>query len=216
MSTTWLPPQEGTDRERFTREPAGPESPAWSPPSFQPTVEATPWSPPPAAVHEPTYLRRAAGALVDLVIAVVCFFLPFFVGGLIAGMVGTTEQQDDQIILPIGFVLAGLLVFGLPVAMAARRGDGNGKTLGKEVVGLRAVRLDGGPVGWGTALLRELLGKPLLGMTLLWLVLDAVWPLVDERRQALHDKIASTVVAPAQANVSANAEIAGASTSAGR
>ena len=52
-----------------------------------------------------------------------------------------------------------------------RRGRGNGQTLGKE----------------------------LLGITGVWILVDNLWPLADARNQALHDKLASTVVLDASA-----------------
>ena len=60
-----------------------------------------------------------------------------------------------------------------------------------------------GPLSWGTVLLRWLgqnwygiaSGVPILGSVVsLWPVIDLLWPLWDDRRQALHDKFAGTSV----------------------
>ena len=198
----WLPPQNAS------------ETMPWSPPP-QSEAPAT-WSSAAATPVEATLLRRAGGLLIDLLLFVACFFLPFIIGGFIAGIVGTTQQTDDRVLLPIAGVVAALLMLLLPVALTARRGDANGQTLGKQAVGLRAARTDGQPIGWGTALVRELFGKLLLGFTVVWLIADALVTLADDRRQSLHDRLASTVVVPAQASDSARADSTGAATSAGR
>ncbi len=73
-----------------------------------------------------------------------------------------------------------------------RPGEGNGQTLGKQLLGIRVVRDDGEPVGLGTALGRDLVAKPALGI--LTLGLDFLWPLGERERRALHDKAARTHV----------------------
>lgn len=77
-------------------------------------------------------------------------------------------------------------------------------TPGKLLLGLRIRRWDApGPLGWGTVLRRwagmnlgALLGLiPIVGfLGVVWPFADLLWPLWDKRRQALHDKIATTVV----------------------
>jgi len=61
-----------------------------------------------------------------------------------------------------------------------------GRTPGMAALGLRVTRADGRPVLWFAALLRALL--------LVCFPLGALWLLVDRRHQALHDKVARTVV----------------------
>ena len=76
----------------------------------------------------------------------------------------------------------------------------NGQTPGKQLVGIRAVRLDGRPLGWGMSFVREFVIKFLLigflsniSFGILWLV-DYLFPLFDRDQQALHDKIVSSLV----------------------
>lgn len=79
---------------------------------------------------------------------------------------------------------------------------GNGQTLGKRVMGIRAVPVEADqPLGFGRAMRRwTTLGLPTLlwyccGFGLLLQLIDAVSPLFDQPlRQALHDKRAQTVV----------------------
>jgi len=61
-----------------------------------------------------------------------------------------------------------------------------GCTPGMALLGLRVRRADGRPVRWFSALLR--------GILLVSFPLGALWLLVDRRRQALHDKVARTIV----------------------
>lgn len=67
-----------------------------------------------------------------------------------------------------------------------------GQTLGKIALGIKVVRLDTIQVpGYGTAALREILGKLVSTLTL---GIGYLWMLWDPKRQTLHDKIAGTVV----------------------
>lgn len=77
-------------------------------------------------------------------------------------------------------------------------------TPGKMAIGLKVrLRETPGPLSWGTVLLRWLgqnwyglaSGVPVLGGLLsLWPVVDLLWPLWDDKKQALHDKVAKTNV----------------------
>ncbi len=66
-----------------------------------------------------------------------------------------------------------------------------GATIGKRALGLRVVMSDGQPVDWFTIMVREMAGKI---FSTLPLGLGFWWVSWDTRKQALHDKIASTVV----------------------
>ena len=102
-------------------------------------------------------------------------------------------------------VLVTGIVFG-PLALVAfflyealfmmRRGERNGQTPGKQLVGIR-VRADGGePMTFGTGFLRDTVGKTLLGTVTggLYTLVDFVWPLFDGEKRALHDMLAKTHV----------------------
>ena len=73
-------------------------------------------------------------------------------------------------------------------------------TVGKHAVGLAVRRVDGSRVSFGRALLRELVARQLLFGTAgafiggLPQLLDLLFPLWDDRRQSLHDKMAGTIV----------------------
>jgi len=81
-----------------------------------------------------------------------------------------------------------------------REGARNGQTLGKQLVGIRVVRDNGLPFGFGAAVLREVVLKQLaVGIAssiipfIPWF-LDYFWPLWDDQNRALHDMGASTHV----------------------
>jgi uncharacterized RDD family membrane protein YckC len=73
-------------------------------------------------------------------------------------------------------------------------------TVGKHAVGLAVRRIDGSRVSFGRALLREVVARQLLFGTAgafiggLPQLLDLLFPLWDDRRQSLHDKVAGTIV----------------------
>jgi len=80
-------------------------------------------------------------------------------------------------------------------------GSERGQTVGKMALGIRVRDADGGgPIGVGRGALRALVASlpgqiPFVGF--IWVLLDNLWPLWDTRRQALHDKVANSVVVDA-------------------
>lgn len=71
----------------------------------------------------------------------------------------------------------------------ADRGD----SVGKAAMDIVVVDADQGRnLGWGTTLLREPLGRAIVDS--LFLGIGELWLLVDDDRQAIHDKVAGTYV----------------------
>jgi uncharacterized RDD family membrane protein YckC len=70
----------------------------------------------------------------------------------------------------------------------------NGQTLGKMLLGIRVVGPDGGPPGWGRALLRELVGRGVEEGICALGTLGLFWMLWDAEQQTWHDKIGGTHV----------------------
>ena len=87
--------------------------------------------------------------------------------------------------------------------LMGREGEKNGMTLGKQIVGIRVVKEDGQPVTVGFAVLREFVVRTLLFGIVGWFflgipgLLDVLWPLWDDKNQALHDKMVSSYVVKA-------------------
>ena len=131
-----------------------------------------------------------------------------------------TGSGDDWEAL--GWVLAGAILGALAGAvlwmvltvwLVRRPGAHNGQTLGKQILGIRAVCADRGEIGLGRTLLRETLAKgvlvgitsavvsALLGFVDIGLIGFAIaallWyspALFDEQRRALQDHLAGTRV----------------------
>jgi uncharacterized RDD family membrane protein YckC len=136
--------------------------------------------------------ERTGAALVDLAIA--GFVL---VAGIVAGAI-LVAVGGWAIAVGIVLILAGLLgaILYAPLMMA-RDGAANGQTIGKRAAKLRVVRDDGAPVTFWLGMLREFVVKQFFGILvtggLFWLV-DALWPLFDDRDRAVHDMVSETHV----------------------
>src|SRR6266511_3946971 len=103
------------------------------------------------------------------------------------GYHGQLAPPHSTVKVVVYYALAVLLVWLYFVAMEACAWRA---TLGKLVVGVRVTTLDGRRIGFGRAtarLLAKLLSLALLG-------LGFVLAGVDARKQALHDKVADTLV----------------------
>ena len=75
-------------------------------------------------------------------------------------------------------------------------GGPTGQTLGKKALGIRVYDFrEGGPIGYGRGLLRQF-GKYLSAIPLF---LGYFWMLWDKEKQCWQDKIAGSVVVPADA-----------------
>lgn len=140
---------------------------------------------------------RAVAAIIDgLVLAAIAAVIFLALG---AAGVSVDSGRGWAIIGFLAFAVVVVVVASLlyqPLWMART----NGQTIGKQALGLRVVRVDGQPMTFGYAFLREALVKNLLvGLVssatfgLAYLV-DLLWPLWDEERRALHDMVVRTRV----------------------
>lgn len=98
----------------------------------------------------------------------------------------------DNILVPLTLFI-GYLIWWLIVLE-------RGQTPGKQLLGIRAMKDNGQPSRWGRTFLREFVVKGVIfGLlaaitaSVVWW-LDNLWPLWDRDHQALHDKVAGTVV----------------------
>jgi uncharacterized RDD family membrane protein YckC len=137
---------------------------------------------------------RLVAYIIDAIIISVVVTVLAIIGAVALGA-GTTVEGNEvtqvsgvaALISLIFFLLAfvvGILYF--PFFWA--RG---GQTPGMRPFGLRVVRdRDGGPIGWGTAILR------LIGLWIATAVLyiGVIWIFIDKRRRGWQDLIAGTVV----------------------
>ena len=85
--------------------------------------------------------------------------------------------------LIIGYIIWWLIVLG------------RGQTPGKQLVGIRVVKRDGVPAGWGTTFVREIVKAVAHGFGAVGFLADAVLLLIDEtEHRSLSDRVANTVV----------------------
>ena len=80
-----------------------------------------------------------------------------------------------------------------------------GQTPGKQILGIRVIRMDGTESGWWWTFIREFVVKGLgvgvvnaiIGLVIaipIFTFLDLMWAIWDKNRQALHDKVMNTIV----------------------
>ena len=141
--------------------------------------------------------QRAGAWLFDSVIATIATVALYAVA--IGLLVGGGGRAAAGIILVLAVYLLGPLVaFAFYAWQMCQVGDRNGQTIGKRAVGIRVVRADGLPVGFGTVLMRHAVIGVFYVCTLgIGIIVDYLWPLWDERSQSLHDKLAKTYVVAA-------------------
>jgi uncharacterized RDD family membrane protein YckC len=195
--------------------PGGWQAPAapGQPPAAQQPVGWTPppYVPPPARPKGPhgqpmwdngvelsTWWARVGALLLDGLIA----FMPWVILSVPLFIVNTTGTNiAGGVILGGGWLFA--YFFYAPLLMA-RQGENNGQSLGKQIVGIRVIRDDGDPYGFGSAFVRQVLVINLLFGVVggfffgLAQLLDYLWPLWDETNRCLHDMIVSSHVVRAE------------------
>jgi len=115
--------------------------------------------------------------------------------GVVSSAAGASEEAVGWVI--VGAALLASSVYG-PLLLI-RAGEHNGQTFGKQALKVRSVRADGQAMDLRTALVREFVGKTLLGLLPFYTIVDSCFPLADARRQAIHDKLARTFVVTADA-----------------
>ena len=121
--------------------------------------------------------RSFIAALIDGIIITVFSFLV----GIVLGLAGANAQ--GALSYAVGLLLGiGYYVFYQSSA---------GQTLGKKVLGIKVVDAQGNKPTAITFFLREIIGKAVSGIILGIGYLMVLW---DGKKQALHDKIASTYV----------------------
>jgi uncharacterized RDD family membrane protein YckC len=195
--TEWQPPK-----------PPGPPPPTWEPPAPPgpppPPYEPPAQQPPPPGYDAPAetetppaegtwagkplagWWSRVGAALLD---------------GLIVGIpVAAIALAVDPL---LGIVLGATASLTYYPLLMIRGGEANGQTLGKQVVGIRAVLNTGESFTYGPAALREFVIKYLLFSTVggfflaIPTLVNYLWPLWDDENRALHDMLASTHVVQA-------------------
>jgi uncharacterized RDD family membrane protein YckC len=110
------------------------------------------------------------------------FFVGFF------GALAKAGQRETQL---LAAVLGGLLGALLQAAYFTILTWRYGQTLGKKALNLRVVTTEYDSLSFGKAFLREVIGKFVSTVILL---IGFLWVAWDEKKQAVHDKLAGTYV----------------------
>jgi uncharacterized RDD family membrane protein YckC len=205
----WLPPQPPPGAPTPPAAPLprpgpeGPPGPTGTPPYTGPIPPGGWTQPPPrppaafAGAQLASWGSRAGALLLDALVILGLSIALLAPGGIVLGVASTALGIVLLSVGGLGYVII-LILYG-PFLMR-REGRRNGQTLGKQWVGIRAVRDSGEPFTWGPGLLREFVVKNLLfgwvGGFFLYIptLLDYLWPLWDDQNRALHDMVASTHV----------------------
>ena len=157
---------------------------------------------PPPTQHPPlaSWGARAKALALDSLMLLVPAILLFVV--LVVPELGDTAPDGEAdfggVVAVVAFLAAMLpvgIVWALHVVlMMIRKGERNGQTWGKQVVGIRAVRDNGEPWSFGSAALREVVLKMITALVLPSLLIPIIpalvnflWPLWDDQNRALHD-----------------------------
>jgi uncharacterized RDD family membrane protein YckC len=132
---------------------------------------------------------RLAAAAINFVLRLLLFvpaIAAFIAGSEVAGV--------------ILVVLAVVVAFLYAPVFMMRKGKHNGQSPGKQLMGIRVVRLSGEPMSFGWSLLREFVMKGIVfdsiggGILFVPTLLNYLWPLWDEQNRALHDMALGTRV----------------------
>ena len=124
--------------------------------------------------------RRIGAMIIDSVMLYIAFAV---VGSAIAA---SDRRSGTAYLVFLGFTLAYFLICE----------GAAGQTLGKKLVGIRVVSVDGTRASWGQVLGRTLL-RPVDGLPFAY-ILGLVVALVNGRRQRIGDVAAHTTVVPAE------------------
>ena len=127
-------------------------------------------------------VSRTVAYALDALIVAALFTGGAAVAGMIASVIGAQAHDLARAAASAYLVvLPAMLAVYCTVFWALA-----GRTPGMAVLGLRVVSTHGEPLSWLSALVR--------GVVLAYFPIGALWALIDRRHQAVHDKLARTVV----------------------
>jgi uncharacterized RDD family membrane protein YckC len=136
----------------------------------------------PVARPEAGVVSRGAAYIVDATVLAGIVIVAIAVAQLIGAVTGLRPRDLARLAAPLS-VTALPLLFVLYLTVFWRLA---GRTPGMALFGLRVVPTNGRPLSWGAAVLRA--------VTLAVFPVGFLWCVVDRRHQAVHDKLARTVV----------------------
>jgi len=141
--------------------------------------------------------RRAAAALLDLILFVACL-VPGVAVAVVAGNLDQRVGLSDAVNFTLLLVFFVLLVGGVVLSLRDQtwQQGKRGQSWGKRATGIRLVReLDLQPPGGGLGLARWAIRLALIHATCgIYLAVTFLAPLTDERKRTIDDRIVQTLV----------------------
>jgi uncharacterized RDD family membrane protein YckC len=135
-----------------------------------------------AVSNHARFVTRAVAYLIDAVLVAAGTICAALGTVLVASAIGGPVRDVADRAVPVALAV-------LPAVLAAYNWffwGLAGRTPGMALLGVRVVAVRGGRASWFASLLRA--------VVLAYLPIGALWSLVDRRGQALHDKLARTMV----------------------
>ena len=133
---------------------------------------------------------RLAAFIVDYLIMIGMWYLPFLLVFLLGGGFGDTEPSPE---LVLGSLLAALAGFSVWAWLTVKYVLANGQSIAKKMLGIKVVRTDGSPASFSRIFWLRNVVNGFLGLILIYWFVDALF-IFGEPRQCLHDKLADTIV----------------------
>lgn len=137
------------------------------------------------------FVAHLLDGLVGLCAAIPGIFL-FIIGAVLSGAGAGPRGEPNPagvVLFLLGYLVIGVLALAVFLYQCYLLGR-DGATLGKRWMGMKVLDANNEPLGFGKAFLRELV-KHVIGNVcfLLWL-----WPIWDQEKQGLYDKLFATHV----------------------
>jgi len=131
--------------------------------------------------------RRLVAAIIDGVLEAIVVILLLQLIPVLAGVYQNESPNLFSFFLVLILLFMAAILF-YPTFMIGKYGA----TIGKMIVKIKVVDQNNQKPSWGTAIMRETVGKFVSGFIPFYI--GHLWMLWDEKKQTIHDKIASTYV----------------------
>ena len=143
----------------------------------------------PVEQHElASWGRRLAALLVDVTVLVLVIATALLAAGVPAEELRDRVREGETLLVVVLFLIPEAIYY---TALIGSRSQ----TFGKMALGIKVVDAESrSPIGYPRAFRRWLSTAALRALFTVPTVVDHLWPLRDPRNQALHDKVARSVV----------------------
>ena len=132
--------------------------------------------------------RRLAALLVDVIVLVVAISVALVAAGMPADELRDRVENGETLLIIVLFLIPEAIYYTWMVGSRSQ-------TVGKMAVGIKIVDAESrAPIGYLRAFRRWLSTAALRALFTIPTIIDHLWPLRDRKNQALHDKVARSVV----------------------